>query len=743
MRSVTTLVVLATLLVAPGTGWAKHPAGEGNRPHAIGRAASPVRIDGVLEELAWEKAWSMDLEYEVRPAENVPPPVRTQVLVTYDESAVYFAFRAFDPRPEEIRAHLSDRDNIGADDWVAVILDTFNDERRSFDLIVNPLGVQSDSIETATSNEEWDAIWDAAGRITDWGYAVEIRVPFTSLRFQGINDGPQTWGFDAVRSYPRRVRHHIGLFARDRNSNCYLCQAIKIEGFEGVKPGRNLEVVPTLTGTQTDRFGSKTAASLQTRDSQADFGLTARWSATPNLTLQGTLNPDFSQVEADALQLDVNEPFALQFAEKRPFFMEGSDFFQTRLQAVYSRTVRDPAWGAKLSGKSNGNTLGAWVVRDDTTNLLLPGPQSSSGTTLHSASTGAVLRYKRDIGNRFTLGALATGRESDDYRNGLVGFDGDLRLSGKDRLGFQLLAANTRYPMALASASANAVSGEIEDWAGEVGYTRQSREIDAWATYRRVGKDFRADLGFVPQVGYTMADAGVGYSWTARPGGWFSHLRLAVGATDTHGEDNGLLYRDAKVRLEYEGPMQSHSYIRLVRRREVFNGSQFDQNELQLHTCMKPGRNTHTYLNVTTGDRVDYANTRLGERLRVNPGIVRQLGRHLSLDLSATWERLEARGERVYTATIAQSAIAYQFTTRAMLRGILQLVDHDYNTAAYTDGRGSRRKSLFTQVLGSYKLNPQTVLFVGYSDNAAGNQDISLTRTSRTFFAKVGYAWMP
>jgi hypothetical protein len=240
-----------------------------------------------------------------------------------------------------------------------------------------------------------------------------------------------------------------------------------------------------------------------------------------------------------------------------------------------------------------------------------------------------------------------------------------------------------------------------------------------------------------------MADAGAGYSWTARPGGWFSHLRLAVGATDTHGEDNGLLYRDAKIRLEYEGPMQSHSYIRLVRRREAYNGSQFDQSELQFHTCMKPSRDTHTYLNVFAGDRVDYANTRLGERLRINPGVIQQLGRHLSVDLSATWERLDVRGDKVYTATIAQSVIAYQFTTRAMLRGILQLVDHDYNTAVYTDGRGSRRKSLFSQLLGSYKLNPQTVLFVGYSDAATGNQDISLTRTSRTFFAKVGYAWMP
>ncbi len=140
---------------------------------------------------------------------------------------------------------------------------------------------------------------------------------------------------------------------------------------------------------------------------------------------------------------------------------------------------------------------------------------------------------------------------------------------------------------------------------------------------------------------------------------------------------------------------------------------------------------------------MDYANTRLSERLRINPGIIRQLGRHLSVDLSTTWERLEVRGDTVYTATIAQSVIASQFTPCAMLRGILQLVDHSYNTAAYADGRDSRRKTLFSQVLGSSKLNPQTVVFVGYSDAAAGNQEVSLTRTSRTFFAKVGHALMP
>jgi hypothetical protein len=733
-----------TVGLVAGSAEAKWPAVETPKtaPQTISRTASPVIVDGALDEAAWQKAWTMDLKYEVSPRENVPAPVRTEILVTYDDEAVYFGFRAFDPEPAKIRAHLYDRDNVGADDWVAVILDTFNDERRSFDLLVNPLGVQSDSIETATSNEEWDGIWEAAARITEWGYAVEIRLPFSSVRFQRPNGGPQVWGFDAVRSYPRNVRHHIGLFARDRNNNCYLCQAVKLSGFEGVTPGRNLELDPTLTGTRTDTRSELPDGAMENGDADAELGITARWGITPDVTLQGTVNPDFSQVEADALQLDVNEPFALSYPEKRPFFMEGADFFRTRLNTVYTRVVRDPAWGVKLSGKSDGTTVGAWVARDEITNLLLPGTQSSNGTTLDSDSTAAVLRYKRDLGNRLTLGALATDREGADYHNRVLGFDGDFRVSDKDRLGLQLLGSATQYPGAVAT-DFGLPEDELRDWAGEIGYERTSRHVDAWATYRRVGKDFRADLGFIPQVGYGMADAGAGYSWIPKPKSWFSYLRLAVGVTDSEAEGNGMLYREGKLRLEYEGPLQSHAYIRLIQRREAYNGSEFDKSMLELHTCLKPGGDTQVYLNAMLGDQIDYANTRLGQRVRVGPGITQQVGRHLSVDLSATWERMREQDDRLYTATIAQATIGYQFTTRALLRAIVQWMDYDYNTALYTDGRDARQQGLFTQILASYKINPQTVLFLGYSDAAEGTQDYDLTRSSRTVFAKIGYAWLP
>ncbi|MCP5105596.1 MAG: carbohydrate binding family 9 domain-containing protein, partial [bacterium] len=206
-----------------------------------------------IAEDAWKNALMLELKYEVEPGENIPAPVKTEFFITYSKSHLYAAFRCYDPNSSQIRAHLSDRDNDYGDDFVGIALDTFNDERKNFILWSNPRGVQEDAV--MIRNVEYDTSWDAryksVGKIFDWGYSVEMAVPFSSLRFQRGN-GSQVWGIDAWRNYPRNVRHQLGLFPRDRNNNCYQCQMVKIRGFEGIKPGRNLEVTPTLTAVRTD-----------------------------------------------------------------------------------------------------------------------------------------------------------------------------------------------------------------------------------------------------------------------------------------------------------------------------------------------------------------------------------------------------------------------------------------------------------------------------------------------------------
>jgi hypothetical protein len=710
-------------------------------PQQIPRIEARVVIDGVLDEPVWERAWAATLDFEVQPGENTPAPVETDVLVMYDAASVYIGFRAYDPDSDSIRAHLADRDQAWADDWVGVVFDTFNDERRNYLFIVNPLGVQTDTIEVESSDDTpWDGIWRSAATITDWGWSAEIEIPFSTLRFQR-STGPQIWGFDAIRGYPRNVFHQMGLFARDRSVNCYLCQAHKIEGFAGVSPGRNIEIVPTLTASRTDEREDLPDGPLQQGDPEFELGLTARWGVTPNLTLSGTINPDFSQVEADALQLTVNRPFEIFFPELRPFFMEGADFFETQMNVVYTRIMREPEWGLKLTGKEGAHTVGAYIVDDEITNLIIPGSESSNFTVLEKPNTVTVLRYKHDVGNRFTLGGIFTDRNGSDYLNRVAGIDGDLRLSDKDHIMVQLLGSRTRYPEEIVS-EFEQPDGSFEDWAGEIVYVHDTRTWQWWAAVADVGTDFRADLGFMPQVNYQHREVGVGYQWNATETSWYSRMELLAKVAHTVDQSGFLLFDEDAVQFTFEGPIQSHSVVRPSHAREGFNGQEFEFNRLRFHFCSKPNRHSHVWLNLHGGGQIDYANTRLGDFVNLDAGFWYRFGKHLYVEPDFTRERMEVDEGWLYTSTIGQLSASWQFNPKAFLRAIIQHVNDRFNTELYTDERDAEEQRLFTQFLFSYKLNPRTVFFLGYSDNSFAIQDYGLTRGDRTIFAKIGYAWV-
>ncbi len=729
------LLLAAAPALAEGPVDPKVPA-----PAPVPRTEGAIRVDGLVDDAGWASAWKTTLPYEVQPGENTPAPIQTEVLLTYSRDSLYIAFKAYDPDPAAIRAHLTDRDAAWNDDWVGVVLDTFNDERRDYLLLVNPLGVQMDNIEvTNGSSEEWDAIWESAARVTDWGWGAEMRVPFSSLSFQR-RDGPQVWGFDAVRGYPRSVFRQMGAFVRDRNNNCYLCQAIKIAGFEGITPGRNIELAPTVTATggqQREPFPSGPQSGLSRH---AEAGLTGRWGLTPNLTLNGTVNPDFSQVEADALQFDINEPFALSYAEKRPFFMEASDFFATSLGVVYTRSIRNPLWGGKLTGKEGANTVGVFVTRDELTNLVIPGSQSSDSVSLPEASYSSVARYKRDLTRNHTVGFIATDREASGYFNRLLGIDGSFRMTPKDRLKVQVLGSSTRYPDSVVSEYGQR-NGAFSDWAADVSYSHSTRNLYVNGQYTTVGADFRADLGYMPRVDYRRAQGVVQYEWIPKERSWFTALAVAGIGSNLEDQRGNLLSRSATAQAIYQGPLQSHAVFEVGRSREAFLGGEFDQTTFYVHNCMQPSGGTNWYVNVYLGDRIDYANVRLGKRLRVATGIEQRVGPHLQLSVGPSYERMRVEGEELYAAFQAEASAGYQFTPRVFVRAILQYVDYQYNARLYTVPRDPRSRRTYAQVLFSYKLNPRTVWFVGYTDNRAGNAEYALTAKDRAVFTKVGYAW--
>ncbi|MCK4546128.1 MAG: carbohydrate binding family 9 domain-containing protein [Candidatus Eisenbacteria sp.] len=744
-RRVGTAMAVLAMVASPGAVEAEETNFE-KATYEVSRAVSPVRIDGVLDEETWKHAVVINLPYEIMPGENIPPPVSTECLITYDDRNLYAGFRAHDPDPSQIRAHYCDRDKAYRNDYVGIMIDPFNDERRGLEFFCNPFGVQMDFSrnDVSSGNQEdatWDAIWKSAGRITDEGYTVEMAIPFTSLRFPRT-EGRQTWGFMAFRAYPRTDRHQIGSKPYNRDLNCMVCQWDKIVGFEGITPGRNIEIAPTFTAHRTDEREEFPEGSIANGDPDPELGISARWGITPNWSVQAALNPDFSQIEADMAQLEINTRYALYFPEKRPFFMEGADFFRTPIEAVYTRTVVEPSRGLKLSGKEGRSALGVFTARDDVTSLMFPSNQGSDIILLDQDVTTGVFRYRRDVGETSNLGVLTTAREGDEYRNRVYGVDGNLWLTSKDLIRFQLLGTMTNYPWETAEEN-DQPHKLFHGFGADVVYQHGERDWQWWAYWDHRDPGFRADVGFVRRVDLREFGLGGQHTWWGEPGARLRRVFLGLEGERT--EDHSGLLTDRSVNLfaGAEGPYQSWLQTRVWHETEYYDGDTYDLNAGHFFFNIRPSGDFTCSVGGNLGEAIDYDNSRKGKRIRLSPGLTRDLFRHLYLQVDHTFERFYVDGDRLFEARLHQARLTYQFNIRTFARAIVQYVDIDRNVDLYIDeDTDAESRDLFTQFLFSYKVNPQTVCFLGYSDNWEREIGFDLTQSDRTFFLKIGYAWV-
>ncbi|MCP4153663.1 MAG: carbohydrate binding family 9 domain-containing protein [bacterium] len=728
------LLILLFMLKAPVQAAAK-------TAHPIPEISTKVKIDGKLTDSAWNDALKLDLNYEVMPGENIKPPAQTTVYLMYTKQTLYVAFDAQDPNPAEIRARIRERDNFTGDDWVGIALDTFNDERRTYNFYCNPLGVQMEEISSPEGGGEgWDAIWKSAGKINKKGFCVEMAIPFSSLRFQRKKEN-QTWGIDAIRSYPRNLRHMFSLFPWDRNNNCYMCQAEKIVGFAGAKPGKNIEITPTLTSLYTQEREDFTSGDFKKKEGTVEPGLTAQWGFTPNLTLNATINPDFSNVEADVPELDINTQFAIDYPEKRPFFLEGASIFNTRLRGVYTRSLAEPDWGVKIAGKEGANAIGFFSVQDNITNLMFPGNQRSRYASLNQSSVGSVVRYRRDIGKASTLGVLVTDRESTDYFNRVGGIDGDFRITPKDRIRVQFLGSNTQYSDEIATEYAQP-TGNFWGTALDLYYIHDTKTVDWHLGYSDIGTDFRADLGFMPQGDYKNYDAGLGHNWYKRRGHWYTYINLASSLILKKDHDGNTLYKGTSSVLNYKGPMQSTLNLFANLGKRTYRGIEFDENKLFFNGGIRPSGNVFFFMRGIIGRGIHYSTLQAGNQFQFEGFVRYKMGRHLELLLDHKYEKFNVDAGRLYTANISYVRFVYHFTKKAFLRTILKYYNYKYNPALYTFNINPHMKHLFSQILFSYEFNPRTVLYLGYSDDYFGYEEIPVVQTNRTLFAKIGYAFV-
>jgi hypothetical protein len=676
----------------------------------VSPANVPIRIDAVLDEPAWASAVPIPVDLEWYPGDNTAAPVETQALVTYDDDHLYVAFRAKDPQPGRIRARFHERDAATQDDLVGFYVDPFNDDKRAYQFRVNPLGVQIDAINSdveGTEDFSWDAIWDSAGRLTEDGYVVEIAVPLQQLRIPSTR-GPQTWGFLAIREWPRDVQHRLRSVRTDQNRDCLVCQFQDLQGFVAADAGRNIEVTPTLTGTNDDAF---------------DAGVSARWAVTPGTSLQATINPDFSQVEADAAQLDVNTRFALYFPERRPFFVEGADVFETRLPLVFTRTIADPSAGLKLTGKSGAHLYGVLIARDEITNLLVPGDELSFDSTLPGSSTTAVARYRGEVGSG-TVGGLVTSRRGESYENTVLAADSYHRLTERDSLRLQLAGSRSSYPNSPSTLTGHGLRAS---------YSHNDRDWSWGGTYSDLAPEFRADSGFLTQVGVRSGNA---YADRRLRGGedrWYRNLYVGGGVDATRPFDGDWMEWGADLNFTYEGPRQTEIGFNASPNQEYFDGTTYHSFRYGVDVTFQAARDVFLGFGVRTGETIDFNNSQQADftTAYVNSDI--NLGRRLRGELAWDYQVLDDKqGAHIFDIHLPQARLLYHFSRRAFVRTILQYRMLDQVTAT--------QERLLTQLLFSYRVNAQTVFLAGYSDQYQGERDLS--RINRAVFVKVGYAWL-
>lgn len=725
-----------------------------NIPYAKGK----IIIDGELDDALWSNALPIDLNIVNSPWDNLASPIKTTAKLIENGKFLYVSFIASDPNPENIQGFLTDRDNAWSHDLVGIKLDTHNNRRLNYEFFVNPYGVQNDATFneiTNLANSAWDGLWFSFGKKTEQGYQVEIAIPYNILNFE--SDGQEKkWAIELVRTYPRDTNLRISHVPIDRDNPCWLCQYPEAIGFKNATIGKNIRLTPSLTATRYDTrdiyVDSSDVASNWSAENDVEAGVDLRWGINAHNLLNATLNPDFSTVESDSGQLSVNTNFSLFYDEKRAFFLDNSDYFSSDFNLVYTRNIANPDYGIKVTGRADKHSYGIFNTNDTETNILLPGNLDSELVTINRKSSASALRYRYDFDENLTLGTIATLRSANDYHNYVLGLDARYRLSDSNAIKAQFLSSDTLYSGELNTDNTSKNSNEnLTDKAFKLNYTHNSEYWLIELDHQNIGTDFRADLGYMPKADIKTNQAVLKRSFYSEQDSLWQEASVLGQWRIVHNTNNELIERELTTSFAIDGPLQSLIQVDLVHGEKVGlrydknnenidgNTASFNEDQLILYSSAYLDNRTYVSLDFTIGDKIDYANNRLGDLIEATGNIAVFATDHLEVDFYQTYSKLDAqennREINVYTANISELRLSYQFDIQSYLK--LSLIYNDIKFADF-----EHVEDLSSQLIYAYKLNPQTVFFLGYSDNSYKDNDLTkLTRAERTFFTKISYAF--
>jgi len=738
--------ILNTLCLV-GLGAGASPAEPERSVIAIRRAEGPITVDGDLSDPGWRGATKIETWYETNPGDNVPPKVKSVGYLTYDDHFLYAAFEFQDPNPALIRAPYADRDNISSDtDYGGIILDPRHDGRTGLLLLANPRGIQYDAVSDDVSGIEDpspDFFWESAGRITKEGWVLEMRVPFSSLRYPKAD--VQTWGIMLYRNYPRDYRYQIFSTRLPRGTPCFICNESQLTGLTSLPGGGHVVLAPYASASETYRpQGGVPGSALQSSPVDGEVGFDAKWTPSPSTAIDAAVNPDFSQVESDVAQIAANERFALLYPEKRPFFLEGTELLSTPIQAVYTRTITSPRWGLRTTGKFGGTAFTGLFAEDrGGGSVVLPGPNASSFANQDFGSLVAIGRLRRDIARSF-LSLLFTGREvQGGGYNRVLGPDFQWRPNNRDTVTGQWLYTVSQTP----------VRPELTpQWDGrmlsghgaEFTWSHSTSTVDWLGDQKDFSDGFRADDGFVPQVGYRRSYGEVGY--TFHPEGFLRRLRPFATGERSRDRAGALLFREVSFGAGMNGRWNSFISVRYNFDRVRSGDLVLPRRQLLFDLEASPSRTiTGIVLSGSVGQEIDFANHRAGNGPTLNFKVTIRPTDHLEVRVSDArrWLNVDTTQgpARLFNARVDRVWTTYTFSAHSFLRLIGQYIETRNDPRLFTDAVVPKSGSFTTSALFAYKLNWQTLLFAGYGDDREISDAGVLEPAARRYFLKVSYAF--
>lgn len=754
------------------------------QPVTLRHFVVPPSIDGYLEDSVWHAAALLSDFVQTFPGDNIAPTFPTEVLLGYDDATLYIGIHATDA-PDRVRATIAKRDDILNDDNIQIYLDTFNDRRRAYLLMFNPLGIQHDGIfvEGASPDYSVDVVMESHGALTQDGFSIEVAIPFQSLRY---GNGSEQWGIHILRKVKHLNDEENSWMPLTRGNVGLLNQEGHIAWLDDIEGTRNLDIIPTfilhqggnrIVQTDADRFISNPF--------RGEPGLTMKLNTSSSLTVDLALNPDFAQVEADQFVITANQRFPIFFEEKRPFFLEGVDIFQTPLKTVHTRTIIDPDAALKVSGKYGDYTFAVLAASDDA-------PGSFSDEDLSNPSTRAsierfvgknaqvgVARLKKDIGAESHVGLLATGYSFVEKENYTVGFDSRWNLTSQTALSFQIDGTSSRRNFYEPEKNVNVYrtgrglgynakllqsgrhlsltvegEGRTRDYRADVGFTTQTN-TNRWSLIARYNSEPQPDATLISwSAVYTFL---VDFDWQGRMKYSYHYPRILLNFPN-QSFLNLYAYADYLKLLEEEfGPRrtatQEGAFAGASERSTVYRG-------ISIEAGATPIKELIAYLNVDWGWSVfdyDFGSgarfPRVSPAALIDPNAARDPGTGRTLDLKTSLTFLPGDALR-FSFDYVKSRLSRDDTKRVAFDQSIYLFGTTYQFSHFSFARvrveyESLLSKVKAQLLLGWTPHPGTALYVGYNDdlNYNGNNPLTqeyepgLHRNRNTFFAKLSYVF--